>query len=266
MTIMTKELEWYGDYNVPNKTPYSFWQSAAERYIFASNFVKDKVVLDVACGVGFGTSYLARKSAQIIGGDISKQAIEYASMHYKTNTGNINFHILDALNLPFSDESFDAVVSIETIEHIKEYKRFISECSRVIKGGGVFICSTPNRKITSPLSIRAPYKFHVHEFYEEEFRKALREQFSSVALYGQCYKSGRQIKSIFRNIGRVILSFLPKSNTVAAFVQTRLLGDYIVKSGLEIGDTSPDRKYEVLPRDEDNSSDIPTTMVAIAYK
>jgi len=52
--------------------------------------------------------------------------------------------------LPFPDEYFDVVVSLETIEHLKKYKRFLAECRRVLKKDDLFICSTPNKQIFSP--------------------------------------------------------------------------------------------------------------------
>lgn len=114
------------------------------RYAFAAEFVKEKVVLDVACGSGYGSAYLFDKGAKmVVGGDISSEAMEDARVSYVRP--GVEFLLLDATKLPFADNSFEAIVSMETIEHLGQYQDYLSECKRVLKGGGVFICSTPNK-------------------------------------------------------------------------------------------------------------------------
>jgi len=130
---------------VPGKPRmYSLWQQHINRYIFAAGFARDKVVLDVACGAGYGSDYLIKMGAKkVVGGDISEDAIEYARAQYKSN--DLQFVRLNAVKLPFSRDCFDAIVSFETIEHLKEYENFLFECKRVLKDKGLFICSTPNK-------------------------------------------------------------------------------------------------------------------------
>lgn len=80
--------------------------------------------------------------------------------------------------LPFDDESFDCVVSFQVIEHIKRDRAFVGEVRRVLKRGGKFIVSTPNR----PMSLtRNPW--HVREYTAEEF-SALLGDFSAVEALG----------------------------------------------------------------------------------
>ena len=64
----------YHEVLVPNETPYESFQEHVNRYAFASNLVKDKIVLDVGCGTGYGSSYLSRKGAKMVigGGHIKR--------------------------------------------------------------------------------------------------------------------------------------------------------------------------------------------------
>lgn len=163
-----KELEYTGEFPIPNKTPYIAYQEHMNRYAFVSNFVKDKTALDVGCGTGYGASYLRRKGARlVVCGDISRDVLEYADAHYSRD--GLYFVCLDATSLPFPSGSFEVIVSVEIIEHLKEYKRYLSECERVLKPGGVFICTTPNRQVCSPHTEKPLNAFHFHEFCPEEF-------------------------------------------------------------------------------------------------
>jgi SAM-dependent methyltransferase len=76
----------------------------------------------------------------------------------------------------------DAVVSFETIEHIKDQHKFLHECRRVLRPGGLLVCSTPNRAI-SRWSKNNP--FHVHELTLGEFKQLVETLFADVQLYAQ---------------------------------------------------------------------------------
>jgi SAM-dependent methyltransferase len=129
---------------------WTSWQGVAQfvnRYAFAGTFVKDKVVLDIACANGWGTNYLSRKGAKlVVGGDISKGFIEYASTRYGSR-GRTVFSLADAEQLPFGNNTFDVVSSCETIEHLNRPECFLSEARRVLKDNGLLICTTPNKKM-----------------------------------------------------------------------------------------------------------------------
>lgn len=153
------------------------------RYVFAGQFVKDRTILEIGCENGYGTSYLMSKGAgKVIGGDISEEAIEYAKAHYERE--GLQFVVLDAQKLEYADSYFDTVVAFELIEHLERYEDFLCECKRVLKDGGVFICSTPNREINSPNADKPWFPGHVKEFSVEEFRSAVADYFPDVLVYG----------------------------------------------------------------------------------
>ncbi len=172
-------LPFTGERIVPGQASEPLFREHEARYVFASKFVKDRTVLDVACGTGIGTHYLLKEGARsCIGLDIDRPAIDYARAVYE----GCKFEECDATNLCVPDNLMDVVVSFETIEHLKDQQKFLSECNRVLRPGGLLVCSTPNRTM-SRWTPENPY--HLHEFTVEEFRGALETFFIDVRLFGQ---------------------------------------------------------------------------------
>ena len=167
----------------PEIISYNAFQMVMARYDFASQFVKSKVVLDVACGSGYGSNHLTKKGAEeVVGGDVFYEAIKYGTTHYRQKGSY--FLCLDAQKLPFRDDSFDVIVSSETIEHLQECEDFLDECRRILRDDGLFFSSTPNKTVFSPYSKKPIIHEHVKEFYVEEFRYLLSKYFKEVIIYG----------------------------------------------------------------------------------
>ncbi len=180
--LMKKLRGWnfYPERIIPNETSGGALATHLKRYEFARQFCKDKVVLDAACGVGYGSNYLADVAGEIIGLDISREAIAYAKEHYQRQ--NIHFEIADIHKLNFHDGYFDAVCSFETVEHLDNLQIFLAEVRRVLKKGGVFIVSTPQAKKTVSTP-KNPY--HKTEFSKNDFRDLLNKYFADVQIFGQ---------------------------------------------------------------------------------
>lgn len=160
---------------------YEHWH----RYLYASSFTKNKVVLDIACGEGYGSCLLAGSSKRVVGVDVSPEAIAYANSKYVRR--NLEFKQGSVTNIPISGKGiFDVVVSFETIEHVGEgeQKTFLKEVKRLLKPNGIFIVSTPNKLVYSDIP---GYKneFHIKEFYIGEFKSFLEKHFKNVNLQGQ---------------------------------------------------------------------------------
>ena len=115
-----------------------------QRYRFASKYIKGEKVADIACGTGYGTRILSQdgKAIAVKGIDIDNEAIEYAIRKY-SNAG-LTFKTASADNTGEDSESFDAIISFETIEHVPDDVTLVKEFSRILKPGGLLICSTPN--------------------------------------------------------------------------------------------------------------------------
>lgn len=119
------------------------------RYEFASNYVKDKIVLDAGCGTGYGSRILKHNGASlVIGVDYSEEAISYARKNYGTKdvlfytcnlSGDIDFTKEVGIN------HFDVIASIEVIEHTPSPDIYLSNLDKLLTKGGFIILSTPNR-------------------------------------------------------------------------------------------------------------------------
>jgi ubiquinone/menaquinone biosynthesis C-methylase UbiE len=145
------------------------------RYQACIPFVRDKVVLDVASGEGYGSAMLADVSKSVNGLDVSPEIIKYATSKY-SSLKNLVFKCGSAMHLPYMDQMFDIVVSFETIEHLSldNQRKFLSEVYRVLRRDGIFILSTPNK---DNYNLQYPKKneYHLHELTRNEFIDSLKE-------------------------------------------------------------------------------------------
>jgi len=149
------------------------------RYLLAREWCRGKDVLDVASGEGYGTALLAQVARNVVGVEISPEAVAHATGAYRAD--NLRFVAGDARMLPCPDAAFDVVTSFETIEHFAEQDRFLDEIRRVLRPGGQLIISTPDRDNYSPAESPAnPY--HVRELTPAEFDTLLRSRFAEVAV------------------------------------------------------------------------------------
>jgi GT2 family glycosyltransferase/2-polyprenyl-3-methyl-5-hydroxy-6-metoxy-1,4-benzoquinol methylase/glycosyltransferase involved in cell wall biosynthesis len=152
------------------------------RYAVALDVIKGRAVLDVACGEGYGSSLMADVAHTVVGVDISDEAVCHASYHYKKQ--NLKFFQGSATKLAFPNDSFDVVVSFETIEHLAQQEEMLLEVRRVLRPNGLLIISSPNRPVYSEESAEHN-EFHVRELDFTEFHLILKSQFPEIDFYGQ---------------------------------------------------------------------------------
>ena len=146
------------------------------RYAIAAEYVKDKIVLDIASGEGYGSSLLSKNANTVTGIDIDSKTVSDASKKYSKS--NLKFIQGKAEEIPAPDSSFDVVVSFETLEHSNEHEKILSEIKRVIKPCGLLIISTPEKKYYADLP-GSHNSFHLKEVYEHEFINLLKNHFSN---------------------------------------------------------------------------------------
>jgi 2-polyprenyl-3-methyl-5-hydroxy-6-metoxy-1,4-benzoquinol methylase len=156
-----------------------------QRYKYFEKFYKDKIVLDAACGSGYGSEMISKNGAKkAIGIDINEQIIKDNNRKY--NFSNLSFKQLNCQNLTKLNETFDLVISFETIEHLEDPDTFVKEVYKVLNKNGIFICSTPNilRFKESNLS-KLNNEYHLHEFTFEELHNLLSKYFKIIDTYAQ---------------------------------------------------------------------------------
>lgn len=128
-------------------------------------------ILDLGCGIGGSSLYLAEKlGAQVTGISLSpvqiKRARERALNQGLAN--QVTFEVANALEMPFADQSFDWVWSLESGEHMPDKTKFLQECYRVLKPGGRLIlatwCHRPTTSWAGPLT--TDEKQHLQAIYQ----------------------------------------------------------------------------------------------------
>lgn len=120
-----------------------------ERYHVSSQWLKKRFnghnarILDIGCGTGFGSEILA-EAGEVLGVDFDSEAIEYANRHYKTS--RTSFIVGDAEDKKFLESlgAFDAIVSLETIEHLKDHRAYLGWVAGSLRAGGAFVVSFPS--------------------------------------------------------------------------------------------------------------------------
>ena len=172
---------------------YEHWH----RYMSVSSLTKDKIVLDIACGNGYGSNFLSLSATKVTGVDIDKAVI--ASSKKKYVNDNIEFLVGSIAQIPMADQSVDVVVSFETIEHVAEVDqhKFMREVNRVLKPEGILIVSTPN--LDSPQYTDVDNEYHIKEFEYQEYITFCRKYFKYVTEYGQSILTGSVISRNTQN-------------------------------------------------------------------
>jgi ubiquinone/menaquinone biosynthesis C-methylase UbiE len=161
------------------------------RYAIAQEFTKNKIVLDIACGEGYGTNLISQNAKFVFGVDISPDAINNASKKYAKS--NIEFLIGNATSLTIDSKTIDVVISFETLEHINQQDDMLKEFKRVLRTDGILIISTPNKEIYYKREPHNPY--HLKELNDLDFRKLILNHFRNIRIFKQKFCIGSIIEN-----------------------------------------------------------------------
>ena len=134
-----------------------FWEKTAKIYTFSQEksnketyqilceklkhlFNKEQSVLELACGTGQLTTYLAEKSKNWIATDFSKNMVEETKK--RINIKNVSFDVQDATNLTYENKKFDVVLIANALHIMPEPEKALKEIKRVLKEDGILIAPT----------------------------------------------------------------------------------------------------------------------------
>ncbi|MFV8325987.1 class I SAM-dependent methyltransferase [Flavobacterium sp. ZS1P14] len=160
------------------------------RYAIVLNYIKNKIVLDIASGEGYGSNIMSHVASFVYGVDIDNTIIKEAKLKYKKE--NLEFITGSASQIPLEDRSVDVVVSFETIEHHDKHDEMMAEIKRVLKPKGLLIISTPDKLYYSD-ERNFNNEFHIKELYKQEFTDLISKNFSEIQLLTQKYSNGNSL-------------------------------------------------------------------------
>ena len=188
-----------GERTAPDVPEENYWyQRHVAAYRYACELIDGGHVLDAGCGEGYGTAMLAEAGADALGVDLDEAIVRRAADRY----AGARFDVANLVDLPYDDASFDAIISLQVIEHLHTPQEFIAQCVRLLRPGGVLMLSTPNRLTFSPEGTRNP--FHTFEFSPSELDAVVRRGFGDVRLLGTFHRAR------IRLLERMIRSSLPE--------------------------------------------------------
>lgn len=109
--------------------------------------------LDVGCGGGYLPEELTRLGFMVSGVDPALASVAAAQSHAHETGLEIDYRVAQAESLPFPDGSFDLVTCCDVLEHVQDLDRTLSEITRVLKPGGIFLYDTINRTFMTWLGV-----------------------------------------------------------------------------------------------------------------
>lgn len=132
-------------------------------------------VLDAGCGEGFGTAMLQKAGARVVALDYDV----WTAGHLATSYPDLPALRANLVALPMAGRAVDVVVSLQTVEHLWDQERFVGECARVLRPGGLLVLSTPNRHTFPPGNV-----FHHREVDADELSDLLDPALTRVTVAG----------------------------------------------------------------------------------
>lgn len=149
-------------------------QKLYERYRFCNAHIKDRVILDIPCGSGWGTSLL-KGYRRCTGIDIAEDAVAFAKKKYE-RPGTLEFVVGSMEKLPAGDASVDVIVCLEGFEHVDRDigTAFLAEARRALKPGGLLLMTCP---VLNEYGEDTKNPYHLCEYPEEELIDKLNRGF-----------------------------------------------------------------------------------------
>jgi SAM-dependent methyltransferase len=171
-----------GERTLPDVPEENYWY---QRHLVVYGWIAARVaglrVIDMACGEGYGSDLMARGGARsVVGVDANPEAHEHARLRYTRENLRFERDMVERF-----DEQCDAVVFLQTIEHVHQPDGVLERFKTLLGAGGVAYVSTPNvLTLAAPGAERSGNPWHVYEYRPEEFSALCRAHFGSVEMFG----------------------------------------------------------------------------------
>lgn len=174
-------LELTGERTLPDVPAENYWY---RRHLAVYEWIAARTiglrVLDMACGEGYGSEVLARGAASVVGVDANPEAHEHARLRYTRQGLRFERGLVES-----HSEPCDAVVFLQTIEHVSDPGAILDHFRSMLAPGGVAYVSTPNVLTLAPAgATKSDNPWHVREYRPHEFRELCCAHFPRVDLHG----------------------------------------------------------------------------------
>jgi 2-polyprenyl-3-methyl-5-hydroxy-6-metoxy-1,4-benzoquinol methylase len=193
-------LELTGERTLPDVPAENYW---FRRHLAVYEWIAARVaggqVVDMACGEGYGSDLLASRAAAVVGVDANPEAYEHARARYVRDNLRFDRGMVENYGEP---GSFDAVVFLQTIEHVIDPAAVLEHMRSLLRPGGVAYVSTPNVLTLAPAgSSKSDNPWHVREYRASEFRSLAESVFGSVELLGLFHARKLRVHEIALKLG-----------------------------------------------------------------
>jgi 2-polyprenyl-3-methyl-5-hydroxy-6-metoxy-1,4-benzoquinol methylase len=170
-----------GERTLPDVPEENYWY---RRHLVVYEWIAERVggqqVVDMACGEGYGSDVLARRAAGVVGVDANPEAHDHARLRYQRSNLRFERDLVESFAEPC-----DAVVFLQTIEHVHDPDGVLENVKAMLAPGGAAYVSTPNVLTLAPAGAeRSGNPWHLREYRAAEFRALCAAHFGSVDLHG----------------------------------------------------------------------------------
>ena len=176
-------LQLTGERTLPDVPAENYWyRRHLAVYEWIAARVAGAVVLDMACGEGYGSAVLARSATSVVGVDGNPEAHEHARLKYTRPGLSFEWGAVETFGEP---DAFDAVVFLQTIEHVPDPAAVLRHFGRILRPGGTVYVSTPNvLTLAPPGAAKSDNPWHLREYRASEFTELCRGTFEHVEVLG----------------------------------------------------------------------------------
>jgi SAM-dependent methyltransferase len=187
-----------GERTLPDVPEENYW---FRRHLAVYEWIAARVagerVVDMACGEGYGSDVLAADAASVVGVDANPEAHEHARLRYVRPNLRYERDLVESFAEPC-----DAVVFLQTIEHVQDPDAILEHFKSMVAPGGAVYVSTPNLlTLAPPGAEKSDNPWHVKEYRADEFRQLCEAHFERVELLGLFHARKLRVHELALRLG-----------------------------------------------------------------
>lgn len=191
-------LELTGERTLPDVPEENYWY---RRHLVVYEWIAERTigrrVVDMACGEGYGSEVLSRGARSVVGVDANPEAHEHARLRYVRQNLRFERDLVETFSEPC-----DAVVFLQTIEHVQNPGEILEHFKAMLAPGGIAYVSTPNLlTLAPPGAEKSENPWHVKEYRADEFRALCEAHFEQVELWGLFHARKLRLHALALKLG-----------------------------------------------------------------